>query len=401
MPSRYRWVVASLLATATALNYLDRQSLPVVIGELEKHIPISPEEYSRMQAAFLLAYAAMYAVGGRIVDYLGTRAGYALFMAWWSAATIAHGFAQGVGSLTLSRFLLGVGEGGGFPASAKAVSETFSAEERSFAFGLFNTGSSVGAIIAPPMIAAIALSLGWRWVFYVAGAVGFVWLGAWWAMFHPVDGESPRGAARASWFSLLRRRETLGFVAAKFLSDAAWYFYIFWLPKYLNDARGLNTKEIGLYAWVPYAFAAAGSLCGGYLSSWLMVRTGDLNRSRKLVLGASAALMPVSLLISHVPLASALFFFGLAMLGHQCWSSLIQTAVADVFPPRSVATVSGLVGCAGSIGGMLFNLLTGWMIQAFGSYTPVFAISGILHPLSFLLLLYFIPRIHPVEDLSS
>lgn len=405
MHSGYRWLVALLLATATALNYLDRQSLPVVIAELQKQIAISPEQYARIQAAFLLAYAAMYAIGGRIIDYLGTKAGYAVFIAWWSAATVAHGLANSVGGLATARFLLGIGEGGGFPASAKAVAETFPPKERSFAFGLFNTGSSLGAVIAPPLISFVALSYGWRAVFYLAGAAGFAWLALWMLLFRssaPEAPNSPRPSAtpRESWLALLSRRETVGLVIAKFLSDAAWYFYIFWLPKYLNDARGLDTKAIGDYAWVPYAFAAAGSFFGGLASSWLLARTSDLNRSRKLVLGTSAAIMPVSLLISQAPLSSSLFFFGLAMLGHQCWSSLVQTVVADVFPPSSVATVSGLVGCAGSLGGLLFNLLIGWMITAFSSYSPVFTVSGLLHPLAFLVLVYFLPRIHPVEEVS-
>ncbi len=401
MQSRYRWLVAFLLATATALNYLDRQSLPVVVAELQKQIPISPEEYSRMQAAFLLAYAAMYAIGGRIIDHLGTKAGYAIFIAWWSAATIAHGFAQSVSGLSFSRFLLGLGEGGGFPASAKAVAETFPPKERSFAFGLFNTGSSLGAVIAPPVIAAVALSHGWRWVFYLAGGCGFVWLILWMALYRPAPTAATSEERPPSWLALLRRRETIGLVTCKFLSDAAWFFYIFWLPKYLNDARGLDTKAIGAYAWVPYAFAAAGSLFGGYFSSWLLARTADLNSSRKLVLGAAAAVMPVSLLISQAPLSAALFFFGLAMLGHQCWSSLVQTVVADIFPSRSVATVSGLVGCAGSLGGLLFNLAIGWIIQAFGSYAPAFTVSGLLHPLAFFVLLAFIPKIIPIEESPS
>jgi len=401
MQSRYRWLVALLLATATALNYLDRQSLPVMIGELQKQFPISPEDYARIQAAFLLAYAAMYAIGGRIIDLLGTRAGYAVFIAWWSAATIAHGFAQSVGGLAWSRFFLGLGEGGGFPASAKAVAETFPPKERSFAFGLFNTGSSLGAIVAPPLIAAIALSWGWRWVFFCAGAAGFVWLAFWMLTFRPDTVSKVSAERRATWFELLRRRETVGLVTAKFLSDAAWYFYIFWLPRYLNDERGLNTKEIGAYAWVPYAFAAAGSLFGGMISSWLLVRTEDLNRSRKVVLAFSVAVMPISLFISQAPLSSALLFFGLAMLGHQCWSSLIQTVVADIFPAASVATVSGLVGCAGSLGGLLFNLVIGQMLAAQGSYAPVFTVSGLLHPLAFLVLIYFIPTITPTEETPS
>jgi ACS family hexuronate transporter-like MFS transporter len=412
-----RWWIAGLLAIATALNYLDRQSLPVVVGEVQKSIPITDAEYARLQMLFLLAYAIMYAGGGRIIDWLGTRAGYAVMILWWSGAALLHGLVGSVQGLGIARFLLGLGEGGGFPGSAKAVSEWFPVKERSFAFGIFNTGSSAGAVVAPPLIAAIVVGLGWRWVFYITGFLGFAWAVAWLLMYQApakhrlitsaekdhlfaamggagsVAVEKP--AYELRWADLFRHRQLWGLLVAKFLSDSAWYFFIFWLPKYLGDVRHLNIREIGYYAWIPYAFAGAGSFIGGWLSSYLITRNLTVDRSRKIGLGVSAALMPASLLIAASPLALAIAFFSMALFGHQFWSTIMQTLAADVFPSKLVGSVAGLMGAAGSFGAMLFNGLAGALITYQHSYSAVFLIAGVLHPISFLVVLWLV-RIEPI-----
>jgi ACS family hexuronate transporter-like MFS transporter len=415
-----RWWIAGLLAAATALSYLDRQSLPVVISELQKTIPISDRQFSQLQMMFLLAYAVMYAGGGRIMDWLGTRAGYAFMIVWWSAASLMHGLVSSALGLGAARFLLGLGEGGGFPGSAKAVSEWFPAKERSFAFGIFNTGSSVGAVIAPPLIAGISVWFGWRWVFIITGVMGFVWAAAWLVLYRlpahhrlitpgereylldalPATGAVDAGP-RVRWIELLGCRQIWGLVAAKFLSDAAWYFFIFWLPKYLGDVRHLNIKEIGYYAWIPYAFAGAGSFTGGWLSSWLLRRGLTIDRSRKIALAISAALMPASLLIAASPLAWAIVFFSMALFGHQFWSTIMQTLAADMFPPKMVGSVAGLIGAAGAFGGMLFNLLVGAMLTWHGSYALVFLTAGLLHPVSFMLILAVVREIEPVRGFAA
>ena len=409
-----RWWIAALLATATALNYLDRQSLPVLVTEVRKSIPITDQDYSRLQMMFLLAYGVMYAAGGRLIDRLGTRTGYAVMIVWWSAANMLHGFVNSVAGLGIARFLLGLGEGGGFPGSAKAVSEWFPPKERAFAFGIFNTGSSLGAVIAPPLIAVIAMRLDWRWVFVITGALGFLWAAAWIKFYRlPANHEyiTPRersyleaklesaqqAPAQTRWVEVLRYRQIWGLMAAKFLSDSAWFFFIFWLPKYLADARGLDIRQIGYYAWIPYAFAGLGSFCGGWLSSFLIRRNFTVDRSRKLALGISAALMPVSLLIAAAPLSLAIVFFSVAMLGHQFWSTIVQTLAADIFPSRMVGSAAGLMGAVGSFGAMLFNLLVGWILTEYGSYSPAFLISGVLHPISFFLILLIVRHIQPVQ----
>jgi ACS family hexuronate transporter-like MFS transporter len=413
---RFRWWIAALLALATALNYLDRQCFPVVVGEIRKEIPLSNQQYGQLTSLFLLAYAIMYAGGGRLMDSLGTRAGYAVMIVWWSAANCLTGTVSSLAGLGVLRFLLGMGEGGGFPGSAKAVAEWFPRGERAMAFGIFNTGSAVGAVVAPPLIAVIVATLGWRWVFYLTGSVGFLWACAWFILYRPPATnrfvsagerqmiESAHAAERAAhadvplpaWTGFFRIKEVQGLMAAKFLSDAAWFFFIFWLHKYLGDQRHLDIKQIGYFAWIPYAFAGAGSMTAGILSSLLLRRQFSLNQTRKIALGMSAALLPVSLLITTAPLSFAIVFFSMVMFAHQCFAAMVQTLPADLFPARVVGTVGGLLGSAGSFGAMLFGLLVGWLVDHHG-YGPAFLIAGLLHPTAFLVILATVRRIEPIR----
>jgi ACS family hexuronate transporter-like MFS transporter len=411
----FRWWIAGVLALATALNYLDRQTFPVVVGEIKKEIPLSDGQYGQLTFLFLLAYAIMYAGGGRLMDRLGTRAGYALMIAWWSAANCLMGTVSSVFGLGVFRFLLGMGEGGGFPGSAKAVAEWFPPRERAMAFGIFNTGSAVGAVIAPPLIALIVAALGWRWVLYITGGAGFLWAWLWLMVYQPpaasrfVSAEerdmiqSAHAAVRAecaaaplpSWTSLFRIGEVRGLMLAKFLSDAAWFFFIFWLPKYLGDVRNLNIMHIGYFAWIPYAFAGAGSMAAGILCSFLLRRQFSVDQARKITLAIGAALLPLSLLIVAAPLNFAIIFFSAVMFGHQCFSAIVQTLPADLFPSEVVGSVGGLLGSAGSFGAMFFNLLAGWMIEDYG-YGPAFILAGLLHPLALLIILVSVKRIAPL-----
>ncbi len=409
-----RWWVAGLLACASALSYLDRQSFPVAVTEIQKQIALTNRQYSVLQMLFLLAYSAMYAGGGKLADWLGTRLGYALLILWWSVATILHGLVSTVSGLGIARFLLGFGEGGGFPCSAKAVSEWFPPEDRAFAFGIFNTGSSVGAVVAPPLIAFIILTLDWRWVFFITGAAGLLWALAWWLFYdlpqkqklitpaelaHIEKSVFPVApSSRISWPSLFRYRQVWALVGAKFLTDAAWFFFIFWLPKYLGDVRHLNIKQIGYFAWIPYAAAGCGSFLGGWLSSILVRRRVSINASRKICLGLSAALMPMSLLITKSPLGWTLVFFSIVFLGHQFWSTILQTMAADIFPSAVVGSVAGLMGAVGSFGAMLFDLLVGAILTYTHSYSSVFLLAGFFHPLSFLIIILMIKRIEPVSN---
>jgi MFS transporter, ACS family, hexuronate transporter len=417
-----RWWVAGFLACVTALSYLDRQSFPVAVTEIQKSIPITDQQYSELQMLFLLAYAAMYAGGGRLADWLGTRRGYGLLILWWSVATMLHGFVTTVVGLAIARFLLGLGEGGGFPCSAKAISEWFPPEERAFAFGIFNTGSSLGAVLAPPLIVAIILMFDWRWVFFLTGAVGLAWALAWWLLYDPPQhhrlitlneqeririsfaGSSSNttviGKPLVTWTELFRYRQVWALISAKFLTDSAWFFFIFWLPKYLADVRHLDIKQIGYYAWIPYAFAGAGSSIGGLLSSYLIRQHMSVGSSRKICLCMSAAIMPIALFITRSPLAMAIVFFSLAMFGHQFWSTILQTLATDLFPSRIVGSVAGLMGAVGSVGAMLFNLLIGRILTLTHNYSPAFMIAGLLYPLALLLIFLLIPKVEPLDTLA-
>jgi MFS transporter, ACS family, hexuronate transporter len=414
---KLRWWVAALLACASALSYLDRQSFPVAVTEIQKHIPVSDRQYSVLQMLFLLAYSVMYAGGGKIADWLGTRLGYCILILWWSAATIMQGLVSSVFGFGVARLFLGLGEGGGFPCSAKAVSEWFPPKDRAFAFGVFNTGSMVGAGVAPPLIALIIMTLSWRWVFLLTGISGLAWAVVWW-FFYDIpknqklitieelaeiqgslreersSGDLP--AAQISWAALFRYRQVWALIVAKFLTDAAWFFFIFWLPKYLSDARHLNIKQIGSYAWIPFALGGAGSFVWGWLSSLLIDRDLTVNLSRKICLGLSAAMMPASLLIAKSPLGLAIALFGMALCGHQFWSTILQTLSADIFPSAVVGSVAGLMGAVGSFGAMLFDLVVGSVLTYSHSYSLLFVIAGLLHPLAFLLILLLIPKIEPV-----
>ena len=398
MTESSRWRIAMLIGCAIAISYFDRQTVSLAITAIQREIPISNTRFSDLQAAFLVAYAVMYALGGRLVDALGTRTGFLVIMLWWSLACASHGLANGFSALLVSRFLLGMGEGGAFPAATKAVAEWFSVGQRSFAMGIINAGTAVGAVVAPPCIAVVLSFASWRWVFFLSGAIGLLWSLWWWR-----DYQAPQTAPSMlaeeqglAWHQLFAFPQTWGLVGAKFLSDSAWYFYLFWLPKYLYDARGFDVKSVGYFAWIPYAAAGVGCLVGGWLSGRLITRGHSLNMARKTALGLSAAVMPSILLVTHVPVAFAIVLFSIAFFGQQSWSTLIMVLPADLFPQKVVGSVAGLVGCGGAIGGGVFGLLVGYLLDHGYGYGSVFAIVSTLHVLAFLLILLTVGRIEPI-----
>lgn len=395
-----RWRTAILIACAIAISYFDRQTLSLAIKAIEHDIPISNTRFSDLQAAFLVAYAAMYALGGKLIDLLGTRTGFLLIMVWWSLACASHGLAAGFMGLLLSRFLLGMGEGGGFPAATKAVAEWFSPGERSFAMGVINAGTAVGAVIAPPGIAIVLSYTSWRWVFFLSGGLGLLWSLWWWYDYGGVSEKelpSSESDVSISWLRLFTFPSTWGLVGAKFLSDSAWYFYLFWLPKYLYDARGFDVKAVGYFAWIPYAAAGIGCLVGGWFSGWLIKRGHSLNMARKTALGLSAAVMPSVILVTHVPVGFAILLFSIAFFGQQSWSTLIMVLPADLFPQKVVGSVAGLVGCGGAIGGGVFGLLVGYLLDHGYGYGTVFGIVGTLHIAAFLLILLTVADVRPLH----
>ncbi|HTM38812.1 MAG TPA: MFS transporter [Terriglobales bacterium] len=402
-----RWRIAVLVSAAIAISYLDRQTLPVAVKAITLDIPLSNEQFSYLQSAFLLAYALMYAGGGRLADALGTRRGFFLIMLFWSIACASHGFALNFAMLAGSRFLLGVGEGGGFPAATRAVAEWFPVNERATAMGIINAGTAAGAVVAPPLIAGILLVGNWRWIFFATGAIGLAWAIGWRLSYaDPQPGPTETRSAQLEenrngniqWPALLLIRETWGLVLAKFLSDAAWYFYLFWLPKYLYDARGFDIKAVGQFAWIPYAASGIGSLVGGGFSSYLVKRRLPLGVARKIALGLSAAVMPCVFLIPHVPITWALALFSIAYFGQQSWSTLVMVLPTDLFPRAVVGSVAGLVGFGGAMGGIAFGQLVGYMLDHGSGYGPVFAMAGSFHVVAFFIILLMIPVVGPFMD---
>ncbi len=408
-----RWRIAILVSAAIAISYLDRQTLPVAIKAIERDIPISNEQFSLLQTAFLNPYAVMYAGGGKLMDVVGTRIGMLVIMLFWSIACASHGLATSFTMLVVSRLLLGMGEGGGFPAATRAVAEWFPVTERSTAMGIINAGTAVGGVIAPPLLALIITRADWRAVFYITGVIGIAWAAWWWYEYYPPDrhpklGASERlllepviagGRAEAAappWLALLQFRQVWGLVVAKFLSDAAWYFYLFWLPKYLYDARGFDIKAVGAFAWIPLAAAGVGCLLGGWLSSYLLVRGLPLDHARKIALGLSAVVMPVVWFVPSAPVGWALAIFSLAYFGQQSWSTLVMILPTDLFPRNAVGAVAGMVGFGGAMGGVVFGQIVGYLLDADFGYGMVFAIAGSLHVLAFAVICLAVPVVRPV-----
>jgi ACS family hexuronate transporter-like MFS transporter len=398
---------------AIAISYLDRQALPVAIKAIARDIPVTNEQFSALQSAFLITYAFMYAGGGKLMDVLGTRRGFTVIMLFWSLACASHGLAVSVSTLAVSRALLGAGEGGGFPAATRVVAEWFPVHERSTAMGIINAGTAVGMVVAPPLIALVIETADWRWVFYLTGALGLLWTVFWHRAYFPPDrhpklGEAerrqiesalaanPGAEAGLPWLELLRFRQTWGVVIAKFLSDAAWYFYLFWLPKYLYDARGFDIKAVGSFAWIPPVAAGVGCLVGGWLSSWLLQRRLPLDRARKIALGASAIVMPVVLFVPQAPVGWAIALFSVAYFGQQSWSTLVMVLPADIFPRASVGAVAGLVGFGGAMGGVVFGQAVGYLLDHGFGYGLVFALAGSFHVVAFAVICLAIPRIAPL-----
>jgi ACS family hexuronate transporter-like MFS transporter len=399
------WYAVALVTVAIAISYFDRQTLPVAIAAIQHNIPISNQQFSYLQTAFLLSYAALYVIGGRLLDRLGTRRGFLLIMLWWSIACALHGLASGFAMLLCARFLLGMGEGGGFPAAVRVVAEWVSPEQRSTAVGFINAGTAVGSVLAPPLIGFILIHSGWRVVFFASGAVGVAWV-VWWALAYR-DNTSTLSdntfdarviAQKLGMSELLGMRQVQVIVFAKFMSDSAWYFLLFWLPKYLYDARHFDVKHVSYYAWIPYAASGVGSFLGGYFSSYLLRRGYSLDKARKIALGLSAVFMPVVMLVPLVPVQLAILLFSIAFFCQQSWSGLVMTLPADIFPLSAVGTVSGYIGFGGAIGGAIFGMVAGYLLGHGFGYGTLFVLVGTFHLIGFLAILLLGGRIQPLRS---
>ncbi|MCI0389168.1 MAG: MFS transporter [Acidobacteria bacterium] len=386
-----RWIILGLLFLATVINFIDRQTLSILAPTLRRELSLSESDYANVVTAFLISYTVMYSVAGRLLDRFGVRLGLAACVGWWSLATMLTARAASAFSLATFRFLLGVGEPGIFPGGVKVCGEWFPQRLRAFAIGFFSSGSAVGALLAPPLIAWITLRYGWRMAFLLPGAIGFLWIPLWLLVYQP-NHEKIKESAETfeparSWGQLLRERRVWALVLPRLVSDPVWYLYLFWLPDYLQRARGLSLKEIGLYGWIPFLFADFGAMGGGALSDWLIRRGWRPHRARIALLVTVGCLAPLGALVGFLPTAlMAIALTCLIAFLTQCWATNTSALTADTFPGAETGTVAGMMGTAGSLGGILFAQLLGVAIAAFG-YSSAFVLGAVMHPLAVVLLL--------------
>lgn len=407
-----RWRIAILLAVITTINYIDRSVFGVVAPMIREQFGIGDADYGLITSGFLLAYGIGQLISGPLIDRLGTKRAFSLAAVFWSVATILHALGRGLWSFFTLRILLGLAEAANFPAASKAVAQWFPANERSTAVAIFMLGAGLGAIITPPLTVWTMQTLGWEWAFIIPGSLGLVWVFLWQRWYHlpethPTIGPAEKALimeqrsnqqSQGSWTALLSYREFWGILIARVVSDFPFYFFLFWLPQYLIDVRGFDLRAIAMFAWLPWVAADLGALTGGSLSSALVKRGHTINRARKTVIWLGAVLVALAVIPAYYTassaLALALICFGLFAI--QVKGSVFFTLPTDLFPADRVATVWGVFGAVGSLGGSLLGLLAGYLIQEAG-YESVFLMIASLHLVSALLLQVFVPKIDLVS----
>ena len=379
--TRARWVALAFAFTATVINYLDRQTLSVMAPILLAEFHISAETYSQIIFVFMLAYTLMNGVSGRLLDWMGSKAGYALTMALWSGAEMLHALTAGALSLGGFRFLLGLGEAGNYPAGVKVIAEWFPPEERSLASGIFNSGASIGAILAPPLLAWIVLSAGWRTAFLLIGASGFVWLAAWMVFYRETESVLKK-VKKVPVRVLLRSRFLWQFTLSKVFSDPVWYFYTFWFPQYLKVVHGFSLRQIGETGWIPFFTAALGNIAGGVVFSTLNRASGEPATTRRTAVVLFSALMIPAVLVSgNLSAAECIALISIATFGYSGALANLLAIPGDAFPSDVVASVWGFASMGSGIGAMVFSLATGWLVDHY-SFHPTFVLFGILPAIS-------------------
>lgn len=411
-----RWYIAIMLCFASELNYLDRQTLSVLADTIQRELNLSTIDYSRITSSFLISYAVMYAVSGKLIDILGTRRGFIIFVSGWSIANMLHAFANSALQFRLYRFLLGAAEPANFPAGVKAVSEWFPMRERALAVGIFNAGTALGSALAVPLVSWIALTWGWRYAFVMTGAIGFIWVAVW-SLFYEVPQKHSRlsdaekslilSDAKAqdenpqpvSIGRLLGMRETWGCILARVLTDPISYFLFFWTPKYFQQERGFNLADVGSYIWIPYVALTVGNLSSGGIPRLLISRGWSVNRARKGTMLTVSCLMPIfCLLVTRVSAPSvAIAMMTAIMFGHAAWGNI--TLPAEVFPKHVVGTVSGFGGALGAVFGAVTQWYIGSVVQSF-SFAPIFAACSVMYLLAFGLVHLLIGELGSTRNLA-
>jgi MFS transporter, ACS family, hexuronate transporter len=428
---RYRWYICGLLFVASVVNYIDRQVLSILKPTLQQQFGWSELDYGDIVFAFQLAYAIGFIFAGRMMDGLGTRLGFSVSIVLWSLAAMATAevlwfgpsvaamlafagltYSASVAGFIAARFALGLGEAGNFPGAIKTVAEWFPKKERAFATGLFNAGTNVGALVAPIVVPWITLHYGWYWAFIWTGALGFLWLAAWWFTYrspdeHPrltaaerayIRSDPPDPIVRVSWAKLVPTRQAWAFGTAKLLTDPIWWLYLFWMPDFLVRNHGLTLADMAVPLVVIYVIADFGSVAGGWLSSTLIQRGWSVNAARKTAMGACAAcVVPIVFAANATNLWVAVGLISLAAAAHQGWSANAYTLVSDTFPRQAVGSVIGFGGMLGAVGGMMIAKITAYILQMTGSYYPVFLIAGSAYLVALMLVHLLVPRLEPAR----
>ena len=408
----FRWTICALLFFATTINYIDRQVLGILAPVLQKDIGWSEIQYGYIISAFTTAYAIGLLAFGRFIDKVGTKIGYTLSLVVWSVAAMAHALAKTAFGFGAARFSLGIGESGNFPAAIKATAEWFPKKERAFATGLFNSGANIGAVVAPLVVPWITLTWGWQEAFIFTGLLGFIWLVAWiWLYEIPerqkrvtkaevdyIQSDPPEVVAeKIPWLSLLKHRQTWAFVVGKFLTDPIWWFYLYWLPKFLNERYDLDLAHLGLPLIVIYTMTSIGSIAGGWFSGAFIQRGWSVDKGRKVVMLISALLVVPIVFASAVPEWWAVLLIGLAAASHQSWSANLFTTVSDMFPKKAVGSVVGIGGFAGAIGGSLIATVAGFILQMTGNYLILFIICGSAYLVALFVFHLLVPKIETTK----
>ncbi len=408
----YRWRICALLFAAISINYVDRAVLGVLAPDLQRIIGWNEIQYSNIVNAFQAAYAIGLLLAGGFMDRIGTRLGYSLSIGVWSAATIATALVRTVLGFGIARSVLGLGESGGFPAAIKTVAEWFPKKERALATGLFNSGTNIGAIVAPLAVPWLSIHYGWQSAFVVLGGLSALWIIPWLAIYrhpaeHPqvsreelayIQADPPDPETKVPWADLLKYRQTWAFIIGKFMTDPIWWFIMFWLPKFLNSRYHLNTANLGWPIVLVYTMATFGSIVGGWLPAQFFKLGWSANRSRKAaMLIAAIAITPVMFAATVDGMWTATILIGIGTMCHQAWSANIFTLPSDMFPRQAVGSVTGIGGFGGAVGGILMSTYAGAVLQYTGSYLPLFIVSGSVYLIALAIIQILTPRLEPAN----
>lgn len=423
--SNIRWMVVVLLFFATTINYIDRQVIGLLKPVLEKEFNWTETDYSRIVMAFSFTYAIGLLLFGRLIDNIGTKVGYTISIILWSIAAMLHAFVKSTGGFIMVRSFLGIGESGNFPAAIKAIAEWFPKKERALATGIFNSGASIGAVVAPIAVPLILSAYGWKEAFIITGALGFIWL-IFWLFFYEVpekkkrlsqteynyinsDVDEGEQTEKISWVKLLGFRQTWAFITGKFLTDPIWWFFLFWLPSYFSSTFSLDLSKPSLQLGAVYLATTIGSVGGGYLSSYLIKSGWPVFRARKAtLLIAAVCVLPIMYAKYADNIWTVVVLISLAAAAHNAWSANIFTIASDMFPKKALSSVIGIGGMAGSLGGILFPVLVGYLLDSYKSkgdivagYNILFIICGLAYLLAWVIIHFLTPKMKAVKTNNS